>query len=108
MTSPMPEPIADYFAAENGNDPETLSQCFVEHGVVRDEGRTMEGTAAIKQWMAEAKKKYQHTVEPIRAVERGGKIVVIVKVAGSFPNSPVTLEHIFALEGAKIASLEIR
>jgi hypothetical protein len=27
---------------------------------------------------------------------------------GNFPNSPVNLEHIFRLEGGRIASLEIR
>lgn len=30
--------------------------------------------------MAEAKKKYQHTVEPMEAVEREGKTVVVARV----------------------------
>jgi hypothetical protein len=34
--------------------------------------------------------------------------VVLGKVSGNFPNSTVTLEHIFELDGEKIASLEIR
>jgi hypothetical protein len=34
---------------------------------VRDEGRTIKGLAAIKQWKAETKKKYQHTVEPLES-----------------------------------------
>lgn len=33
--------------------------------------------------------------------------MVIGRVSGNFPKSPVTLEHIFGLEGEKIASLEI-
>jgi hypothetical protein len=49
-----------------------------------------------------------HTVEPLSAVERNGNTVVTGKVSGNFPNSPVTLEHSFRLEGDKIASLEIR
>ena len=107
MSLVLPKPIAAYFAAENSDDTEALLQCFAEHAVVRDEGRTIEGLAAIKQWHVEAKKKYHHTVQPIDAVERDGKTVVIGKVSGNFPNSPVTLEHIFGLEGEKIASLEI-
>ena len=107
MSLVLPKPIAAYFAAENSDDTEALLQCFAEHAVVRDEGQTIEGLAAIKQWHVEAKKKYHHTVEPIDAVERDGKTVVIGKVSGNFPNSPVTLEHIFGLEGEKIASLEI-
>ena len=107
MSLVLPKPIAAYFAAENSDDTEALLQCFAEHAVVRDEGQTIEGLAAIKQWHVEAKKKYHHTVQPIDAVERDGKTVVIGKVSGNFPNSPVTLEHIFGLEGEKIASLEI-
>jgi hypothetical protein len=42
------------------------------------------------------------------AGERDGRIVVIATVSGNFPNSPLNLEHIFLLEGDKIASLEIR
>ena len=107
MSLVLPKPVAAYFAAENSDDTEALAQCFVDHAVVKDEGRAIEGLTAIKQWHVEAKKKYHHTVEPIDAVERDGKTVVIGKVSGNFPNSPVTLEHIFGLEGEKIASLEI-
>ena len=107
MSLVLPKPIAAYFAAENSDDTEALLQCFAEHAVVRDEGQTIEGLAAIKQWHVETKKKYHHTVQPIDAVERAGKTVVIGKVSGNFPNSPVTLDYIFGLEGEKIASLEI-
>jgi len=107
MSLVLPKPIAAYFAAENSDDTEALLQCFAEHAVVRDEGQTIEGLAAIKQWHVEAKKKYHHTVQPIDAVERDGKTVVLGKVSGNFPNSPVTLDYIFGLEGEKIASLEI-
>src|SRR6476659_1111481 len=107
MSLVLPKPIAAYFAAENSDDTEALTQCFVDHAVVKDEGRTIEGLAAIKQWNVETKKKYQHTVEPIDAVERDGKTVVIGKVCGNFLNSTVTLEHIFKLEYEKIATVEI-
>jgi hypothetical protein len=101
-------PVAAYFAAEKKADVDALARCFAEDGVVRDEGRTFEGVAAIRQWNAAARDKYHHTIEPIVAVERDGKTVVIGKVSGNFPNSPVNLEHIFGLRGDKIASLEIR
>jgi len=108
MSIETPKPVAAYFAAESRSDAEALAACFIDNAVVRDEGRTIEGVAAIKKWNSEAKKKYQHTIELIDTVEREGKTVVIGKVSGNFPNSPVTLEHIFRLEGGKIASLEIR
>jgi hypothetical protein len=108
MSLALPGPVAAYFAAEKAADADALARCFVEDGVVRDEGGTFEGVAAIKQWNTGAREKYHHTVEPISAVERGGNTVVTGRVSGNFPNSPVTLEHIFRLEGDKIASLEIR
>jgi len=39
---------------------------------------------------------------------RDGKVVVTGRVSGNFPGSPITLDHIFEIEGGKIVSLEIR
>lgn len=108
MSLDLPDLLAAYFAAENGSDTEALGACFADHAVVRDEGRTIQGVPGIKQWMRDAKAKYQHTVEPIEVVKRDGKTVVSARVAGRFPNSPVTIDHSFAIEGDRIASLEIR
>jgi ketosteroid isomerase-like protein len=108
MSVDLPEAIAAYIAAENGHDTEAVARCFADHAVVRDEGRTIEGLAAIRQWKAETKKKYQHTVEPLTSAQKDGKTVVTGRVAGKFPGSPVNLEFFFGLEGDKIASLEIR
>lgn len=108
MSLDLPDLLANYFVAESRSDTDGLGACFADHAVVRDEGRTIEGVAAIKQWMRDAKKKYQHTVEPIEVVEREGKTGVTARVSGNFPNSPVSLDHIFGIEGDRIASLEIR
>jgi len=108
MSIALPKPVAGYFAAENADDADALTRCFVEDAIVLDEGRAIKGIAAIKQWNVESKKKYHHKVVPLKAVERDCKTVVIGKVSGNFPNSPIDLEHIFQLEGDRIASLEIR
>jgi len=108
MSLALPGPVAAYFDAEKAADVDALARCFVEEGVVRDEGGTFKGPAAIKQWNAGAREKYHHTVEPISAIARDGRIVVTGRVSGNFPGSPVDLEHIFGLDGDKIASLEIR
>lgn len=108
MPIALPAPVAAYFMAESMQDSGALARCFSELAVVRDEGQTVRGVAAIEQWNAEARRKYHHTVEPLEAMERGGTIVVVAKVSGNFPNSPLNLEHIFTLAGEKIESLEIR
>jgi hypothetical protein len=104
----LPKPIEIYLSSENAHDTEALAACFAADATVLDEGRTFAGLTVIKEWKVETKKKYKHTVEPIDAVERGGKTVVTSKVSGNFPGSPVNLEFIFGLKGDKIASLEIR
>jgi|ERR1700686_1363666 len=108
MSIELPAPIVTYIAAENRGDAEALSQCFAEHAVVRDEGQTIEGLAAIKRWMAETKKKYQHTIEPLVSAQKDDKTIVTNRLSGNFPGSPIELQFIFGLDGNKIASLEIR
>jgi DNA-directed RNA polymerase subunit F len=108
MSIDLPTPIAIYIAAENRGDTEAMAQCFAEHAVVRDEGQTIEGLAAIKRWKAETKKKYQHTVEPLASIQKDGKTIVTSRLTGNFPGSPIELRFIFVLDSNKIASLEIR
>ena len=107
MSVDLLTPIALYIAAENRGDAEALAQCFAENAVVRDEGRTIEGLAAIKEWKAETQKKYQHTIEPLASAQKEGKTIVTNRLTGNFPGSPIELEFVFTLDGDKIASLEI-
>jgi SnoaL-like protein len=102
----LPKPVADYFTADKG-DGEAVSQCFTENAVVRDEGHTHKGRAAIKEWKADASAKYEYTSEPFACEEKDGKTVVTSHLVGNFPGSPVDLRYFFKLEGGKIASLEI-
>jgi SnoaL-like domain len=108
MTIALSGPVSAFFEAERTQDLEALGRCFSDRAIVRDEGRTVEGLDAIKRWMREAKAKYQHTVEPLAVSHRDGLTVVTARVAGNFPNSPLDLQHVFAVEGGKIVSLEIR
>ena len=103
----LPPAIDLYVKAENAGDVESLSECFAPDAIVRDEGRTYEGLAAIKEWKADTKKKYNHTVEPLVLAQRNGKTILKAKLTGNFPGSPVTLEFSFVLEDGKIVSLEI-
>jgi hypothetical protein len=103
----LPVPVAIYFAAENQGHTEIVAQCFTQRAVVRDEGKTIEGLAAIKQWEAETKRKYQHTIEPLASVQKDGKTIVTNRLTGNFPGSPIELDFVFTLDGDKISSLDI-
>jgi hypothetical protein len=107
MSIHLPLPVDLYVKAENSGDVEALSECFASDATVRDESRTYEGLAAIKEWKAETKKKYNHRVAPLEIAHRDGKTVLKAKLSGNFPGSPVTLEFSFVIEDGKIALLEI-
>src|ERR1700680_4465215 len=104
MSLELPKPIAAYFAVDKG-DIVAIAQCFTENAIVKDEGHTYNGMAAIKQWKAEGK--YTYTSEPFASVQEDGKTVITSHLTGNFPGSPVDLRFFFELEGDKIASLEI-
>jgi hypothetical protein len=108
MAIHLPKAIDIYFASENAHDPTALDKCFAADAIVRDEGKTIEGLAAIKAWRIETDKKYGHTVEPLAISEKDGKVIVTGKVSGNFPGSPVNLDHAFEIKGERIVSLEIR
>jgi ketosteroid isomerase-like protein len=108
MSINLPKPIAAYFAAEKAGDAGALARCFANDGVVHDEGGSFAGRAAIERWNTTARAKYHHTVVPLSATDREGAIVVLCRVAGEFPGSPLELQHVFRLDDETIASLEIR
>jgi hypothetical protein len=103
----LPTPIAIYIDADNRGDVEALAQSFAEDAVVRDEDQTIEGLPAIKEWKAETKKKYQHTIEPLASAQKDAKTIVTNRLTGNFPGSPIELEFVFTLDGDKIVLLEI-
>lgn len=107
MITNLPTPIALYISAANWGHTEALAEFFAEDGLVRDEGQTHQGLAAIKQWMAETKRKYQHTIEPLVSARKDDKTIITNRLSGNFPGSPIELEFVFTLDGNKIASLEI-
>jgi hypothetical protein len=107
MSILLPPPIDLYVRTENSGDVEALSRCFTLNATVRDEGHTYEGLAAIREWKAETKRKYSHTIHPLEITNRGGKTVLKARLTGNFPGSPVTVEFSFVLENGKIISLEI-
>ncbi|HTE83947.1 MAG TPA: nuclear transport factor 2 family protein [Dehalococcoidia bacterium] len=107
MSVPLPPAIDLYVKIENSGDVEALPECFAANATVRDEGHTYTGLPAIREWKADTKKKYNHTVAPLTVAHRDGTTVLKARLSGSFPGSPVTLEFSFVLADGKIASLEI-
>src|SRR5215471_5806948 len=101
MTLELPGPVAAYFAADREGG-EAVARCFTEAAVVKDEGRTHRGRAAIQNWKEEASTRYQYMSEPIACELGDGAVVVTSRLTGTFPGSPVNLRFFFALQGDAI------
>src|SRR5258708_4429 len=102
----LPEPIADYFAADKLGA-EAVARSFTTDAVVKDECRTYTGLAAIARWKAEVSTKYTYRSKPFAVEQKDGTTIVTSRLTGNFPGSPVDLRYVFRLERGKIAALEI-
>ncbi|HBK47174.1 MAG TPA: polyketide cyclase [Xanthomonadaceae bacterium] len=107
MDIDLPEPVAVYLEEENSDGVDAIARCFAADAVVRDEGRTISGIAAIQAWKRAAKARYRYRVEPLAARRNGDTVSVRVRTHGDFPGSPVEMDYTIGLAGDRIASLEI-
>jgi SnoaL-like domain len=100
----LPEPVAAYFAATK-SDTDAVDRLFTQDAVVKDEGHTHVGLAAVKLWKASGQ--FTYTSHPFAAEQRDGMTIVASHLTGNFPGSPIDLRFYFRLERGKIAFLEI-
>jgi hypothetical protein len=113
MSVTLPEVITRYFDAAAVRDTDALLACFATNGSVTDEGRMMTGHQAIRAWREGPTSKYTYTTEVLgtgpsdRSTDTIGTEVIIARLVGDFPGSPVDLRFRFVLDGDLIASLEI-
>jgi hypothetical protein len=107
MSLSLPDPIAAYFRAQNAHDVDGMLLAFAPQARMHDEGQDLTGTAAIRVWIEDTTRKYRPSVTPIDIEQVDGLSVVKVRVAGTFPGSPIELRFRFRLEGRLIAGLEI-
>jgi ketosteroid isomerase-like protein len=107
MKTPIPAVLESYFQASNADDMDVLVSCFSSDATVVDENQTHRGTAEIKGWAINVRKKYEFKTEIVKATKTPAVTIVTAKVYGSFPGSPVDLDFRFTLNKNKITSLEI-
>lgn len=107
MTTDLPPALARYFAAKNLHDIDGMIEQFHPDASVRDEGRTHEGTAAIRSWVEATTRKYRVTVDVVDARPDGDAWTVSGLVSGDFPGSPAMLRYRFEMADGLVAGLEI-
>jgi hypothetical protein len=107
MAMTLPQPLADYFAANNKHDIDAMLVPFALDATVRDEGETHHGSVAIRTWMEATTSKYRAKVEVADAALNVEAWRIAGIVSGNFPGSPVTLHYEFTLDDDRITRLEI-
>ena len=108
MTLQLPPVLERYFVAQNAHDIEAMVACFAPDAVVRDEGRDIVGTQAVRAWKMETSAKYRITAEPIASRKENDRTVVAVTVSGTFPGSPANLTYRFGFSAdGRIGALEV-
>jgi ketosteroid isomerase-like protein len=108
MSANLPQPLPAYFKAANAHDVEASVACFADDAIVRDEGKDISGSAAIREWKDRTNALYGTAIETTAVDQVDDKTIVTAQVSGNFPGSPVQLRYCFRLDGGKIAALEIR
>ena len=103
----LPPALTTFFQVSNGATEQSLSDCFADDAVVRDEARTYQGHAAIQSWLRTTQDKYAYHTEPFAVVQEGANVQVRATVTGTFPGSPAQLTYSFQVAGDKIIALEI-
>jgi hypothetical protein len=107
MSAKLPQPLADYFAAGNRHDIDAMLVPFSPSAMVKDEGETHRGSAAIRNWKEETTKKYHAVVEVTDATVSADAWRIAGIVSGNFPGSPAMLHYNFTLAEERITRLEI-
>ncbi|MCG9492050.1 nuclear transport factor 2 family protein [Acinetobacter pittii] len=102
----LPSIIQHYFESDR-QTAEAVVACFTEHGVVRDEDHEYMGHKAILGWKQQASTQYEYYAEPLSIEMQNGKHVVLARVEGNFPGSPINLHYAFQITDEKIEVLEI-
>lgn len=103
----LPDPIRQYFEAEERKDAAALAASFVADAVVQDEGQDHVGREEIRLWWQAAQAKYAHRAEPVEMESAADRVRVRAMVSGNFAGSPAKLTFDFILAADGIARLKI-
>ncbi|PWR09828.1 nuclear transport factor 2 family protein [Micromonospora acroterricola] len=109
MAVDLPEVIDRYFRAVGDGDLEAFVACFADTASVAVEDRVYEGRAAIRSWRERAMAAYSSTAEPVTVTPQAGdSYLVLTRLSGDFPGSPVELRYRFTLRDELIGALDVR
>lgn len=107
MTLRISPLLETFVTATNNHDGAALAACFVDDGVVHDEGTTHRGHAAIRAWFETVVRKYRFTIVASNVETSYDETVLTTRVTGEFPGSPIELRYCFNIGEERIRGLSI-
>lgn len=107
MPTETPASIRAYFEAVEGGRTDSIAAAFSPDGEVRDERQVHRGREAIMAWAADTLQRYQMSNEILSEHQDAAAHVVVARVTGTFPGSPLDFTYRFTLGSEYIQVLEI-
>lgn len=107
MSLELPPVIAAFFHATNTRGFADFLSLFTSDAHVNDEANDHYG-AEIAGWIDRATADTKPTAEVTSITRDGERFVIMARVSGNFPGSPIELRYNFALKEGKIATLFIK
>ncbi len=103
----IPMPVRAYFEARNKFDVDAAIAQFEDDAIVEDEDEEYRSRDSIRAWIEQTQDKYRPAFDVRSAQQSQGNVVVDVSVSGTFPGSPLQIDHAFVVSSGKIARLTI-
>lgn len=103
----LPQPIADYIAANARLELEGMLKPFAADALVLDNGKRFEGQAGVRKLLEEEVLTVKAIFTPQSAREEGETIVLEGPAHGDFKGSPIHFTYRFTLVGEAIRVMEV-
>ena len=107
MTPSLPQPIADFVAANAQLDVDGMLKPFAADAVVLADGARHEGHAGLRTLLEAAVVPAKAIFTPDTVRHEDGQVVVEGPAHGDFPGSPIRFTYRFSLENGAITALDI-
>jgi ketosteroid isomerase-like protein len=108
MSRNLPSSILRYVEGANAHDADQASSLFAEDAVVHDEAREHVGRPAIREWVQDTIDRYATKFVVDSVSESPDATMVVVRMSGSFPGSPIKMRFVFQLADGLITHLDIK
>lgn len=103
----LPKVVTDLIKAQNEFDSVAYANCFLETGIMLDEGKRHTGRGEIQRMIEETNKKYQSVMEPLEYTQDGKIGILSASCSGTFPGSPLILKFHFDIVDGQIQHLKV-